>query len=145
MPVGISATVWPMRISQAGALDLRGKEKPLYAQRTALWTPEPMIRIAVSSAEEEDCGAWGEGFRWEGQPGEKKRVSCYTNGPEAELFLNGRSLGKQAVTREGGQRAVWTAAQEADCPWEELLANRINHPSVEGHEVYARVLMKLFD
>ena len=103
---------WPKRISQAGALDLRGKEKPLYAQRTALWTPEPMIRIAVSSAEEEDRGAWGEGFRWEGQPGEKKRVSCYTNGPEAELFLNGRSLGKQAVTREGGQRAVWTAAYE---------------------------------
>ena len=29
-------------------------------------------------------------------------------------------------------------------PWEELLANRINHPSVEGHEVYAKVLMKLF-
>ena len=42
-------------------------------------------------------------------------------------------------------RAVWTAAQEAGCPWEELLANRINHPSAEGHEVYAKVLMKLFD
>ena len=42
-------------------------------------------------------------------------------------------------------RAVWDAAREAGCPWEELLANRINHPSVEGHEVYAKVLMKLFD
>ena len=37
------------------------------------------------------------------------------------------------------------AALKAGCPWEELLANRINHPSVEGHEVYAKVLMKLFD
>ena len=70
---------WPMRISQAGALDLRGKEKPLYAQRQALWTGEPMIRIAVGSGETEDHGAWGETFRWEGIPGEKKRVSCYTN------------------------------------------------------------------
>ena len=41
-------------------------------------------------------------------------------------------------------RAVWDAAREAGCPWEELLANRINHPSVEGHLVYAKVLMKLF-
>lgn len=42
-------------------------------------------------------------------------------------------------------RAVWEAAREAGCPWEELLANRINHPSVEGHQVYAKVLMKLFE
>lgn len=42
-------------------------------------------------------------------------------------------------------RAVWNMAKDRGCPWEELLANRINHPSVEGHEVYARVLMKLFE
>ena len=103
---------WPLRISRAGALDLRGKEKPLYAQRQALWTKDEMIRIAVSSAETDDRGAWGECFRWEGTPGEKKRIACYTNAAEAELFLNGRSLGRQAVTRESGQRAVWTAKYE---------------------------------
>ncbi len=42
-------------------------------------------------------------------------------------------------------RAVWDAAREQGCPWEELLANRINHPSVEGHEVYAKILMKLLN
>ena len=103
---------WPIRISRAGALDLRGKEKPLYAQRQALWTEEPMIRIAVGSAQEEDKGAWGEGFRWDGTPGEMKRISCYTNQAEAELFLNGRSLGRQTLSRESGGRAVWTAAYE---------------------------------
>ncbi len=41
--------------------------------------------------------------------------------------------------------AVWEAAREQGCPWEELLANGVNHPGVEGHEVYARVLMKLFE
>lgn len=41
--------------------------------------------------------------------------------------------------------AVWEQAKENGIPWVELLANRINHPSVEGHEVYARVLMKLFE
>ena len=104
---------WPKRISQAGALDLRGREKPLFAQRQALWTEEPMARIAVSGADGEDRGAWGETFRWEGQPGEQKRVACYTNQPEAELFLNGRSLGRQAVNRESGFRAVWNVPYEA--------------------------------
>lgn len=41
--------------------------------------------------------------------------------------------------------AVWEAAQEAGCPWEELLANGVNHPGIEGHEVYAIVLMKLME
>lgn len=41
--------------------------------------------------------------------------------------------------------AVWEKVREEGCPWEELLANRINHPSVEGHEAYAIVLMKLFE
>ena len=103
---------WPKRISQAGALDLRGMEKPLFAQRQALWTDAPMARIAVSSAEEEDRGAWGENFRWEGAAGEKKRVACYTNQPEAELLLNGRSLGKKPVNRDTGFRAVWTVPYE---------------------------------
>ena len=103
---------WPKRISQAGALDLRGKEKPLYARRQALWTDTPMIRIAVGAEAEEDRGAWGETFRWEGVPGEKKRVSCYTNGSEAELFLNGRSLGRRTLTPENGGRAVWIADYE---------------------------------
>ena len=103
---------WPVRISQAGALDLRGKEKPLFAQRQALWTDKPMIRIAVSDDAAEDRGAWGECFRWEGRPGEEKRVSCYTNRSSAELFLNGRSLGIKTIGREDGCRAVWTVPYE---------------------------------
>ena len=71
-----------------------------------------MIRIAVGAEAEEDRGAWGETFRWEGVPGEKKRVSCYTNGSEAELFLNGRSLGRRTLTPENGGRAVWIADYE---------------------------------
>ncbi|MGI6255979.1 MAG: SGNH/GDSL hydrolase family protein [Acutalibacter sp.] len=39
--------------------------------------------------------------------------------------------------------AVWERAREQGCPWEELLCNGSNHPSVEGHLVYAITLMKL--
>ena len=41
--------------------------------------------------------------------------------------------------------AVWEAARAKGCPWKELLSNGVNHPGVEGHEVYAEVLMKLFE
>ena len=102
---------WPKRISQAGALDLRGKEKPLFAQRQALWTETPVARLAVSAGGE-DHGAWGETFRWEGVPGQEMRVSCYTNRPWAELFLNGRSLGRKELAREDGCRAVWSVPYE---------------------------------
>lgn len=41
--------------------------------------------------------------------------------------------------------AVWETIREAGIPWKELLANEVNHPSVEGHEIYAITLMKLFE
>lgn len=41
--------------------------------------------------------------------------------------------------------AVWEKARESGCPWKELLSNGVNHPGVEGHEVYAMVLMKLME
>lgn len=41
--------------------------------------------------------------------------------------------------------AVWEEARARGCPWKEILSNGVNHPGVEGHEVYAEVLMKLFD
>lgn len=99
---------WPLRISQAGALDLAGFEKPLYAQRRALWTDTPYARIACAPAGEKDFGAWGERFRWEAEPGAPMRVSIYTNQPEAELCLNGESLG---VKPASDGRAVW------ELPW----------------------------
>ena len=41
--------------------------------------------------------------------------------------------------------AIWEEARAMNCPWEEMLSNHKNHPSVEGHEVYALTLMKLFE
>lgn len=55
-----------------------------------------------------------------------------------------RRLAKEEQVCLSDTYAVWENARDLGIPWEELLANKINHPSVEGHEVYARVLMKLF-
>jgi hypothetical protein len=102
---------WPIRISRAGALDLAGFEKPLFAQPKALWTEEPFAGLACAPAGE-DRGAWGESFRWQARPGERMRVSCYTNQARAELWLNGKPMGERTIGPEDGCRAVWEIPYE---------------------------------
>ncbi len=93
---------WPVRISQAGMLDLAGYEKPMFYRRKALWTEERFLRIAVGSG-----SGWDDRFLWDGEAGEKKTVSVYTSLPRAELLLNGRSLGVRDLKREDGCRLTW--------------------------------------
>ena len=115
---------WPLRISQAGMLNLAGFEKPLFDQRKALWTKPPFARLSVGSAGGERHGVWEEHRRWEGTEGEAKIVSCLTNEPEAELFLNDVSLGKKTLAPEDGCRLVW------ECPYTAGIL-RLKTPSCE--------------
>ena len=99
---------WPVRISQAGLMDLAGNEKPLYYQRKAFWTDEPFVKISAQPNKNEKWhGVWMENFAWEGNEGDPMYVSVATNQPEAELFLNGVSLGKKEVSIDTDCRATW--------------------------------------
>lgn len=98
---------WPVRISQAGMLDLCGFEKPLFYRRKAFWSNEPFVKIAVTKGESEHSNAWTDSFVYDAETGETVTVSCYTNLPEAELFVNGRPLGKKAATDADGCRLTW--------------------------------------
>ncbi len=98
---------WPVRISQAGMLDLCGYEKPLYYMRKALWTDEPFVKIAVSKGDAEHTNVWTDSFVYSGETGEKMQISCYTNDGTAELFINGRTLGKKEATDKNGYRVTW--------------------------------------
>ena len=49
---------WPVRISQAGMLDLCGNEKPLFYMRKAMWSDEPFVKIAVSKGDKEHTHVW---------------------------------------------------------------------------------------
>lgn len=101
---------WPLRISQAGMLDLCGNEKPLYYRRKAFWTDKPFVKIAVSKGEKENTHVWTDSFIYNGESGEKMQISCYTNAKKAELLLNGKSLGE----KEAGDdcRITWEVAFE---------------------------------
>ena len=99
---------WPVRISQAGLIDLAGHEKPLYYQRKAFWTEAPFVKLSTEPNKGQKWhGVWQERFAWEGNEGDMMYVAVTTNQPECELFLNGESLGKKAVSLDTECRAIW--------------------------------------
>lgn len=84
--------VWPRVCSVSGAVDLYLQPKDAFYQHQALWTDVPMAHILPH-------------WNFAGREGEPIRVSVYTNQPEAELFLNGTSLGRREIEPAG--HAEW--------------------------------------
>jgi beta-galactosidase len=73
---------WPSRSSYFGAVDLCGLPKDRYYLYQSQWTKTPMIHLLPH-------------WNWKGMEGKEIPVYGYTNCEEAELFLNGKSLGKK--------------------------------------------------
>lgn len=93
---------WPVRNSQAGYLDTAGFGKAGFLFRKALWTDAPMAGITVLApdfpAEMRRWRGWAavRSWNWSGWEGKPVSVLVHTNCPEAELFLDGVSLGRKA-------------------------------------------------
>jgi beta-galactosidase len=84
----------PSRSSYFGIIDLAGFPKDRFYLYQSRWRPElPMAHLLPH-------------WNWHGREGEITPVHAYTSGDEAELFLNGRSLGR--VQKGAGEyRLVW--------------------------------------
>lgn len=109
---------WPSHASGAGLLDLAGLPKPEYHFRRSLWTAEPMVYLGVSAVPDgsEAATLWTHKSAdpvWKAAPGERLRVSGFTNCAQAELLLNGRSLGVCTPQGDGGHVAWWDIPYEA--------------------------------
>ncbi|GAA4317644.1 glycoside hydrolase family 2 TIM barrel-domain containing protein [Mucilaginibacter gynuensis] len=94
---------WPWRSNEAGLLDMAGFEKASYYLRKALWTNEPVIYLdsfdgTANERAVKNPRATNRSWNW--PAGSKIKIRCYTNCDEAELILNGKSLGKQAVKND---------------------------------------------
>lgn len=73
----------PSRSSYFGIVDLAGFRKDRFYIYQARWRPDlPMAHILPH-------------WNWPGREGQVTPVHIYTSGEEAELFLNGRSLGRK--------------------------------------------------
>ena len=73
----------PSRSSYFGIIDLAGFPKDRYYSYQARWRPEqPMVHLLPH-------------WNWPERAGQVTPVHAYTSGDEAELFLNGKSLGRK--------------------------------------------------
>ena len=75
---------WPSISTQFGIMDTCGFKKDAFYLNKAFFTKEPMIHILP---------------HWNWNEGENVRVMTHTNCEEAELFLNGQSLGRKSVDK----------------------------------------------
>lgn len=97
---------WPIHGSGAGLMTMAGFEKTGYYRRQSLWSSIPMIHLATIAAEDSCRTSWGETSKqpidcefapvsecWDYVQDEEVVVKCYTNLPQVELILNGKTLG----------------------------------------------------
>ncbi len=75
---------WPRVCSQSGAVDLFLQKKDAFYQNQSFWLDRPMAHILPH-------------WNWQGLEGTPIDVWVYTNCDETELFLNGKSMGRQKV------------------------------------------------
>lgn len=75
---------WPSISTQFGIMDTCGFKKDAFYLNKAYFTDEPMIHILP---------------HWNFKDGDNVRVMTHTNCEEAELFLNGESLGRKKVDK----------------------------------------------
>jgi beta-galactosidase len=73
---------WPSRSSYFGIVDLAGFPKDRFYLYQSQWTTKPMVHVLPH-------------WNWAGMQGKPIPVMVYTNTDEAELFLNGKSLGRK--------------------------------------------------
>ncbi|AYB29073.1 sugar-binding domain-containing protein [Chryseolinea soli] len=97
------ASVWPVRSSGAGVIDLAGFPKSEFYYRKSLWSEAPTTFLSVAPGARREQGR-SRGFgdaHWNWTSGDSVNVYCFTNGDEAELFVNSGSLGRKVVESNG--------------------------------------------
>lgn len=85
---------WPSINSQFGICDMCGFAKDYYYYYRAWWRNEPLLHILPH-------------WNWSGREGQMIDVWAYSNLDTVELFVNGRSVGRQDVPHLG--HVAWQA------------------------------------
>lgn len=85
---------WPRVIGNFGIIDLCNFPKDTYYFYQSQWTDQPMAHLLPH-------------WTWPGKEGVEIPVWCYTNADEAELFLNGKSLGVRKFDEKNDMHLQW--------------------------------------
>ncbi|MEI7423051.1 MAG: beta-galactosidase GalB [Prolixibacteraceae bacterium] len=89
---------WPAHSSYFGIVDLAGLPKDRFYLYRSRWNPSKETLHLLPH------------WTWPGREGQVTPVFCYTNYPTAELFVNGKSMGKKSKSKETNQtryRLMW--------------------------------------
>ena len=88
-PSPYDTNAWPNHSSMFGIIDLASIPKDRYYLYRSVWNKEAETLHNLPH------------WNWEGREGEKTPVFVYTNYPSAELFINGKSYGRQTKHKNG--------------------------------------------
>jgi beta-galactosidase len=113
---------WPYISNPSGLIDRDGVVKAIGLERASWWSDKPFIAMARRVAKTRDnAGAVGAevnqaasralpGAFADWSPADRsahtEKVEVYSNAPMAELFLNGKSLGRKPINADASAR-VW--------------------------------------
>lgn len=126
--LGESNDDWPKKQTTSGMLNLAGFPKPSYYMLKSLWTEDPMIFLTTQTENksifkveidgkvvERKPNAWKHALwswhnvnnHWNYNEGETIIVEALSNCPEAELFLENKSLGRQKLASNPDNIYKW--------------------------------------
>lgn len=88
-PSPYDTNAWPNHSSMFGIIDLASIPKDRYYLYRSVWNKEAETLHILPH------------WNWEGREGEKTPVFVYANYPSAELFINGKSYGRQTKHKNG--------------------------------------------
>jgi beta-galactosidase len=125
---------WPTRSSGAGLMDLAGFPKTDYLIRQTLWLDQPVIYLVASRIRngQPERGPRATKPSWNWSSGDSVRVTCITNAEEAELFLNGKPLGKRSKADTTQRGLFWIVPYEAG---ELTVIGYTQHAAVKKHKL----------
>lgn len=120
------AHAWPERARDFGLFDLAGFKKARGWFRESLWSDQPMVYVAAAFATDATQASTGnqgtpaldrtrrapseENWNW--PAGSSLTLTGYSNCPEIELTLNGRSLGVRSAADAVEGVLTWTVPYE---------------------------------
>lgn len=117
---------YPWNHAYCGDIDICGGRRPQSYFRETLWSKTPVAYLFVTPAapsfplhaEKEGWSVWDwqdavKHWNFEGHDGRALEVVSYTNCTSAELFLNGRSLGRKTKTDEDRNILKWNVPYQA--------------------------------
>lgn len=108
--------LWPWHNSECGDIDIIGQRKPISYYRQMLYSPKPMMHMAVREPNgyrgEIKETLWGryptyDSWNWKGWEGKPIEVEIASTYPEVELIQDGVSLGRKPTTRAEQFKATW--------------------------------------